>query len=662
MHNMSPSTFSNAQLAEVSKTYASVVAAQQQQPTLPLAKVEEPQVKLVRHLLVPSTASQIVSLTPTWDDGHLVAVLTPSVTTAPTRDDETEAEAKMRSIWSQDSTATSAIVIYRIESSGLNQKPVFKLALSSADCPRCVVMLPPLEQDEEDDDDEAVDRRQETSNSSTTIKGPIRMAVVTNSGQLRLLVLDVGCEWRVHWVDLESTSTHRFTDATYCASVERICASTDKGDLVFFKTNVQGANRGLSAAITGSHLKSNRASATPVRLLIHEPLTSDTLQSLHQLTLAEKLPTSPSITAASCWMELAVTQRQRRQPQQPWLLLQPSSGGSSSAFGGGSSGGTGVTDQDALQLQSAGRLFQLQQDKFSWDEHFFEIALPPAGGAGSNGGATPLAHVHLRFALSSSSLPPDIHISLLEQRSRSLQWGRSSLNATTTSSSSAAAATVVREEVDNHINFNMGQPTLSSSSSTPAVNPVLTAEYLEAHDAVLLCGPLRLGQFVDSTGQVAQMTLGSYQLLQSTARNFLLHIKYMPSSSSSSIANSSSLVSIPRPLTNPCSSGSGGGPLRRSAHVKGCDWIQEVAISVQRCRPTSISHERAHRCALLASSTFTGQLLDFGFVSKVRREHQMVLTILNWKTAAHYAAPPSKCFVISCLFLITKFLPIFTIF
>ena len=598
---MSPSTFSSSQLADASKTYASVVAAHQQQqqlqqqPTLPPAKVEEPQVKLIGRILVPSSANQIISLTPTWDAGHLVVVLASTV-------------------------ENSAILVYRIDSStGLSQDPVYQLTLATADCPQCVVMLPPLEQDDGEESDES-EKEQEP------IKGPIRMAAVTNSGRLRLLVLDLGM---VRWVDLDSMSTHRFTDATYCASVERICASTDKGDLVFFKTNqvnVQGVNRGL----TTSHSKTGRTSASPIRLLIHEPLTSDTLQSLHQLTLAEKLPTSPSITAASCWMELAVTQRQRRQPQQPWLLLQPSG----STVSGGGAGGGGInlscTDPDG-QLQSAGRLFKLQQDKFSWDEHFFEIALPPA----STGGiSTPLAHVHLRFVLSSSSLPPDIHISLLEQRSRSLQWGRSSLNATTTTSTAA-----VREEVDSHINFNMGQPS-SASTTTPAVNPVLTADYLEAHDAVLLCGPLRLGQFVDSTGQVAQMTLGSYQLLQSTARNFLLHIKYMPSSSSSTTTNSSSLVSIPRPLTNPCSGQ--GGPLRRSAHVKGCDWIQEVAISVQRCRPTSISHERAHRCALLASSTFTGQLLDFGFASKARREHQMVLTILNWKTAAHFAAPPSN--------------------
>jgi len=70
-------------------------------------------------------------------------------------------------------------------------------------------MTTTLEQDEEDNDDEAVNRHQETSNSSSTIKGPNGMVVVTNSVQLRLLDLDVSCEWNVHWVDLESDLTLR---------------------------------------------------------------------------------------------------------------------------------------------------------------------------------------------------------------------------------------------------------------------------------------------------------------------------------------------------------------------------------------------------------------------------------------------------------------------
>lgn len=119
-----------------------------------------------------------------------------------------------------------------------------------------------------------------------------------------------------------------------------------------------------------------------------------------------------------------------------------------------------------------------------------------------------------------------MQVSLLEQRSRSLQWGRNSLNANAT------------EEVDNHINFNMGQPLSGrqqsnsatwSNSESASTNPILTQEYLEAHDAALLCGPFKLNQFLDATGQVAMLSLTSHQLLESTARNFLVHLKYIPS-------------------------------------------------------------------------------------------------------------------------------------
>ena len=126
-------------------------------------------------------------------------------------------------------------------------------------------------------------------------------------------------------------------------------------------------------------------------------------------------------------------------------------------------------------------------------------------------------------------------MSLLEQRSRSLQWGRSTLNANPA------------EEVDNHINFNMGQSssrfTASANSSEAAVNPILTEEYLEAHDAVLLCGPFKLNQFLDATGQVAVLTLTSHQLLQSTARNFLIHLKYIPSVSH--VSKITCFISVP---------------------------------------------------------------------------------------------------------------------
>ena len=74
-----------------------------------------------------------------------------------------------------------------------------------------------------------------------------------------------------------------------------------------------------------------------------------------------------------------------------------------------------------------------------------------------------------------------------------------------------------------------GRFSSTSTSSEITVNPVLTQEYLDAHDAVLLCGPYKLNQFIDASGQIAILTLSSHELMQSSSRNFLVHMKYIPS-------------------------------------------------------------------------------------------------------------------------------------
>ncbi len=102
---------------------------------------------------------------------------------------------------------------------------------------------------------------------------------------------------------------------------------------------------------------------------------------------------------------------------------------------------------------------------------------------------------------------------------------------------------------------------------------------------------------------------------------------------------------------------------RRIDLTKGCDWNQEVTISVQRCLPTTVPQERyiriivistlsiliyflilrIQRCSLLAPINSTGQQLEFAHKSKSRIENIMVLNCLNWKTALHYAVPMIEC-------------------
>jgi len=110
---------------------------------------------------------------------------------------------------------------------------------------------------------------------------------------------------QLSWVDLNTRSVHTFISATYCSSVERVCATTETGDLVFFKIIEQATALNSNRS---RHLSERGGNKSPLKLLIHEPLDWSAMQLLHQLTLAEKLPLScnPSVSAASCWMEVAV--------------------------------------------------------------------------------------------------------------------------------------------------------------------------------------------------------------------------------------------------------------------------------------------------------------------------------------------------------------------
>ncbi len=73
-------------------------------------------------------------------------------------------------------------------------------------------------------------------------------AVVTTDGRLRFLLMEPGGSTsstaaKLYWLDLETAYTHKFVDATYCSSVERICATTDNGELVFFKFKLIHSNQ-----------------------------------------------------------------------------------------------------------------------------------------------------------------------------------------------------------------------------------------------------------------------------------------------------------------------------------------------------------------------------------------------------------------------------------
>lgn len=62
-------------------------------------------------------------------------------------------------------------------------------------------------------------------------------------------------------------------------------------------------------------------------------------------------------------------------------------------------------------------------------------------------------------------------------------------------------------------------------------NPVLSEDYLQAHNAEILAGPIELASCMDLNEDGGLVTLTSPKLFKTKSRNFLVHIKTMADAS-----------------------------------------------------------------------------------------------------------------------------------
>ncbi|KAG8233773.1 hypothetical protein J437_LFUL003844 [Ladona fulva] len=142
-----------------------------------------------------------------------------------------------------------------------------------------------------------------------------------------------------------------FVSATYCNSLERLCACTNKGSLHFFVLPGEEEGEsvreeeeeqfGKSWEVGEESMESSPSSPSPsplpssaTPLLVHKsPLTLSDLQQLHLLTQFENLVPCYAATVPPCWLEMMQAQKQRRHPQhlqrgdevqhtRSWRLLQ----------------------------------------------------------------------------------------------------------------------------------------------------------------------------------------------------------------------------------------------------------------------------------------------------------------------------------------------------
>ena len=265
----------------------------------------------------------------------------------------------------------------------------------------------------------------------------------------------------------------------------------------------------------------------------------------------------------------------------------------------------------------------------SYDEHLFELVLHRTCSMG---------HVDVKFQLHPlCTTPPNIQVTLLKQNISNI--GRHANSQSYTYSENAASSS---SDVDSKIDFNIQAQDLSNppsmnsaaqnspfsvatSSTTnvqhhaqtfkaPVINNVLDPHFLKRYSAEILCGPVDLGSHVDLSGHSGVLSLTSPQLLKVKSRSFLLHIKALSTgkdeerkeggssnnnknrATNTSSSATSSNVGVEKTKEKPglksLLSGTSGVSKQKLDSVKGCDWLQEISVTVRRSKRTAIPRDR----------------------------------------------------------------------
>ncbi|XP_077439054.1 dual E2 ubiquitin-conjugating enzyme/E3 ubiquitin-protein ligase BIRC6 isoform X1 [Vanacampus margaritifer] len=404
-----------------------------------------------------------------------------------------------------------------------------------------------------------------------------------------------------------------FVSVTYCSGTDRLCACTKGGELHFLQIggvcdDIDDADMFIDGPISKGaelFLEWARPSSNPsspgisgIELLVDQPLTTESLMSLVELTRFETLTPRFSATVPPCWVEVQQEQQQRRHPQH---LHQQHHG-------------------DAAQHT---RTWKLQSDSSSWDEHVFELVLPKACMVG---------HVDFKFVLNANIVNiPQIQITLLKNKAPGL-------------------GKVNETAVDRQITFPLsnvlqangeknGRPLMHDFTEDIQLMDIEDASgsmlcpFLEEHKEDILCGPVWLASGLDLSGHAGMLSLTSPKLVKGMAggkyRSFLVHIK---------AASDKNIEDSPRPVVRmpnakpQCSKShslstllqraqaskdkvSGAKPdgqasSKKVENLRGCDLLQEVSVTIRRFKKTSIPKERVQRCAMLQFPDFHEKLLD----------------------------------------------------
>ncbi|OWF45700.1 baculoviral IAP repeat-containing protein 6-like isoform X2 [Mizuhopecten yessoensis] len=488
-----------------------------------------------------------------------------------------------------------------------------------------------------------------SNRSSVDIHGQIAVTLV--SGKVWLLNL---CDLsRVAEVTPPSGDT--FVSSTYCTGIERLCICTAHGKLHFYQLcdhsppqtkqqpldSPDGLCNGEFPAehdtIQSKPEQESRETTDKYSpgsdMLTKQPISVENLVILHNLIQFENLMPRFTATVPACWTEIQQEQQQRRHPQHL---------------------------QHQGEATQHTRTWKLQQDCNTWEEHMLEIVLPRPCCVG---------HVDVKFTLQPQcSNPPDIQVTLLKQNITSL--GR---QPTMPSSPSNA-------DVDTGIDFGMSKAGSSSESqeffckpTESSSNNVLDPMFQESHNAEILCGPINLSTCLDLSGSSGIITLTSPQLMSSKPKAFLLHFRgFAQNKNTDDKTNDKPKDSKKKaaPATNTAQKmkvmktafdNDLFVPLKETVisalprpklpeNLQGCDWIQELSITIRKSKKLALPKERLQRISMIESTQFHGNLLSavsledefvFGGISS-QQWQDMILDILMWITAIQNKDPEKK--------------------
>ncbi|XP_075902304.1 dual E2 ubiquitin-conjugating enzyme/E3 ubiquitin-protein ligase BIRC6 isoform X2 [Nelusetta ayraudi] len=432
--------------------------------------------------------------------------------------------------------------------------------------------------------------------------------------------------------------TDPFVSVTFCSGTDRLCACTEGGELHFLQ--IGGVcedlddgdmfidaplSKGVELLQEGAKPSSNPSSPgiSGVDLLVDQPLTTESLMSLVELTCFETLTPRFSATVPPCWVEVQQEQQQRRHPQH---LHQQHHG-------------------DAAQHT---RTWKLQSDSSSWDEHVFELVLPKACMVG---------HVDFKFVLNANIVNiPQLQVTLLKNKAPGL-------------------GKVTETAVDRQIPFPLssalhvngeknGQPLLHDFTEDIQFMDIedssgsVLCPFLEDHKEDILCGPVWLASGLDLSGHAGMLSLTSPKLVKGMAggkyRSFLVHIKAisdrgveesprpvlrMPSAKPQGTKAHSLSTLLQRAQASKEKASAvkseNTAPSKKLENLRGCDLLQEVSVTIRRFKKTSVPKERVQRFAMLQFLDFHEKLLDAlcrqteGYPTSEHAQ-SLILDILCW--------------------------------